>query len=399
MGLNASELSSPQYCEENPDNLLKDKRKMLNTDLSGKAFRALLDMKYMKSVVDPGEAVGIIAGQSIGEPSTQMTLNTFHLAGHSAKNVTLGIPRLREIVMTASKNISTPTMTLHLNPELTEPERQTFAKGITKLTLAEVTEQTSVSERIEQRAGQHRAKVYDVKLNLFPSKEYKNAYAIEAINVVRSIEFRFIPQLIKAIKKEMKHFGNQELGSSTAMPKIGEAVGSIRDDPSSAEKTRGGADEDEDDENEDGEDEDATNTRQKLNRGEEISYAAPDEEEEQVIAREVQRNSTPDADVMDEGYGGSPRETQADNDTADDIEDENENDARATLVVLAKESAQRIKAKYSEITKFRFDNQGGSWCKLRLEVCLPASPLFTPSKGLPLVSAPSMTSRHPKSSC
>lgn len=52
----------------------------------------MLDLKYLRSLVEPGEAVGVVAGQSIGEPSTQMTLNTFHLAGHSAKNVTLGIP-------------------------------------------------------------------------------------------------------------------------------------------------------------------------------------------------------------------------------------------------------------------------------------------------------------------
>ena len=65
-------------------------------------------------MVDPGEAVGVLAAQSIGEPSTQMTLNTFHLAGHGAVNVTLGIPRLREILMTASADLKTPTMELPL---------------------------------------------------------------------------------------------------------------------------------------------------------------------------------------------------------------------------------------------------------------------------------------------
>lgn len=347
---------------------------MINTDLNGKAFRALLDMKYMKSVVDPGEAVGIIAGQSIGEPSTQMTLNTFHLAGHSAKNVTLGIPRLREIVMTASKKISTPTMTLHLNPELTESERENFAKGITKLTLAEVTEKVSVSERIEQRASQHRAKVYDVKLDLFPSEEYENTYAIEVGSVVKSIEFRFIPQLIKAITKELKHFENQEIGSSTATPKIGESVGQIKDGPTGAGNSHEGADEEGDDEDEDDEVEDGTNTKQKLNRGEAISYAAPDEEEE-VIAREAQRDSSPDVDDVDEGYSGSPRGVRSNEDTNDDDEDKDETEAKAIQIVLAKE---RIKSKYPEVTKFSFDYQGGSWCKIRLEVCLLACSISTP---------------------
>ena len=56
-------------------------------------------LKYKISIIHPGEMVGIIAGQSIGEPTTQMTLNTFHLAGVGSKsNVTRGVPRIEEIV-------------------------------------------------------------------------------------------------------------------------------------------------------------------------------------------------------------------------------------------------------------------------------------------------------------
>lgn len=64
----------------------------------------------MSATVAPGEPVGCIAAQSIGEPSTQMTLNTFHFAGRGDMNVTLGIPRLREILMMATTNIKTPSM-------------------------------------------------------------------------------------------------------------------------------------------------------------------------------------------------------------------------------------------------------------------------------------------------
>lgn len=63
----------------------------------------------MRCRVDPGENVGLLAAQSLGEPSTQMTLNTFHFAGRGEMNVTLGIPRLREILMTANTNIKTPS--------------------------------------------------------------------------------------------------------------------------------------------------------------------------------------------------------------------------------------------------------------------------------------------------
>jgi len=68
---------------------------------------------YKSSLMEPGEAVGIVAAQSIGEPGTQMTLRTFHYAGVREQNVTLGLPRLMEIV-DARRNPSTPIMTIHL---------------------------------------------------------------------------------------------------------------------------------------------------------------------------------------------------------------------------------------------------------------------------------------------
>src|SRR6202012_741062 len=71
-----------------------------------------LEMRFLRSAVSPGEMVGVLAAQSIGEPATQMTLNTFHFTGISAKNVTLGVPRLKEILNVAV-NIKTPSMTVY----------------------------------------------------------------------------------------------------------------------------------------------------------------------------------------------------------------------------------------------------------------------------------------------
>jgi len=73
----------------------------------------LTDNRYKRALMEPGEAVGIIAAQSIGEPGTQMTLRTFHYAGVREQNVTLGLPRLIEIV-DARKAPSTPIMTIFL---------------------------------------------------------------------------------------------------------------------------------------------------------------------------------------------------------------------------------------------------------------------------------------------
>lgn len=71
---------------------------------------------YGHSKVEPCEAVGVVAAQSIGEPGTQMTMRTFHYAGVAEINVTLGLPRLIEIV-DARKIPSTPTMTIKLNQD------------------------------------------------------------------------------------------------------------------------------------------------------------------------------------------------------------------------------------------------------------------------------------------
>ena len=72
--------------------------------------------EYQKTRIEACEAVGIIAAQSIGEPGTQMTMRTFHYAGVAEINVTLGLPRLIEI-MDARKEPSTPTMTIYLEPD------------------------------------------------------------------------------------------------------------------------------------------------------------------------------------------------------------------------------------------------------------------------------------------
>jgi DNA-directed RNA polymerase subunit A' len=69
---------------------------------------------YDRSQVEPGQAVGIVTAQSIGEPGTQMTLRTFHTAGIAEKNVTLGLPRIIELV-DARKKPSTPSMDIYLD--------------------------------------------------------------------------------------------------------------------------------------------------------------------------------------------------------------------------------------------------------------------------------------------
>ena len=92
------------------------KTSLTGRDITDEEFDRILDMvfsEYEKSRIEPCEAVGVVAAQSIGEPGTQMTMRTFHYAGVAEINVTLGLPRLIEI-MDARREPSTPTMAVYL---------------------------------------------------------------------------------------------------------------------------------------------------------------------------------------------------------------------------------------------------------------------------------------------
>jgi len=95
---------------------LSTKNIIIKHRLNKKAFDFVcgeIKSKFEQAIVRPGEMVGSIAAQSIGEPATQMTLNTFHLAGVSSANVTLGVPRLKEVINIAKK-LNTPSMNIYL---------------------------------------------------------------------------------------------------------------------------------------------------------------------------------------------------------------------------------------------------------------------------------------------
>ena len=110
------------YYYLSPKTLLTIKR------FNRKAIILLLETiitNYNKSIIHPGEMVGMIAAQSIGEPTTQMTLNTFHFAGVASKsNATRGVPRVEEI-LSLSENPKKPSVTIHLK----ENERDNIEKA------------------------------------------------------------------------------------------------------------------------------------------------------------------------------------------------------------------------------------------------------------------------------
>ena len=98
-----------------------------------------LKQAYDRAHVEAGEAVGTVAAQSVGEPGTQMTMRTFHYAGVTELNVTLGLPRLIEIV-DARKDIATPTMDIYFDEERRNDEEfvKTLANKIGKSTVNDI---------------------------------------------------------------------------------------------------------------------------------------------------------------------------------------------------------------------------------------------------------------------
>ncbi|KAL4914939.1 hypothetical protein BDW62DRAFT_135421 [Aspergillus aurantiobrunneus] len=350
-----------KFEDDESNKLIKDKKRGINTNLTKRAFNTLMNMKYMNSVVDPGEAVGIVAGQSIGEPSTQMTLNTFHLAGHSAKNVTLGIPRLREIVMTASKQIMTPTMTLVLNEELPREHGERFAKAISKLSIAEVVDKVQVKERVS--AGSTKAKIYDIEITLFPAEEYTAEYAITIRDVQLTLQNKFIPRLVKLTKTELKkRHDEKSLSNSAAQPDIGVSVGTIQEAP----RGRDAEEKPPDDDVEDDED-DAKRGRGAQNRSNQVSYEGPEEDEQRMVQ---QMDTREDEEDVDETYNAK----------MDDSDDDSDEEGHTKDSRLREED---VKSKFAEVTQFKFNPHKGSSCTIQLQYDIATPKLLL----LPLVES------------
>ena len=126
-----------------PESYIEDLSKAyVGKDLSDDELKELirkLKQAYDRAHVEAGEAVGTVAAQSVGEPGTQMTMRTFHYAGVTELNVTLGLPRLIEIV-DARKDIATPTMDIYFDEERRNDEEfvRTLANQIGKSTINDI---------------------------------------------------------------------------------------------------------------------------------------------------------------------------------------------------------------------------------------------------------------------
>eukprot|EP00948_MAST-09A_sp_MAST-9A-sp1_P003219 g3219.t1 len=178
----------------------------------------LVWMKALLSMAVPGEPVGVLAAQSVGEPSTQMTLNTFHLAGHGGANVTLGIPRLRELLMTASKKPATPSMRLPISllksgstssgeTPMNNATDQRAADLVKKLNEIRLHDLLCGNRGIIQEerlfADTDTSEIfrdYRITLRILPLQSIKEELGVSFAQILRTVGAKVLPKLIKEFK-------------------------------------------------------------------------------------------------------------------------------------------------------------------------------------------------------
>lgn len=341
------------------ESYLEDKAKEFKSreSVSAKRFRALMQLKYMRSLINPGEAVGIIASQSVGEPSTQMTLNTFHFAGHGAANVTLGIPRMREIIMTASSAIKTPQMTLPIWDDVSDEQADLFCKSISKVVLSEVVDKVTVIETTGSSDGNAPSRSYAINMKFFSKEEYNEQYDVSAEELQNVISNKFLTQLETAILKEVKK------QKKTSLPEVGVAV------PTSHVALNEAAEGSVDKATQDNDEEEA---RKKGKQA--VSYEDPDDEELETM-RQAEKSS--DEEELDSDKETKDSDAESDSDV--EMDDAIERTAVETTKNLNKSQGDRqhaVTSKQRFVTKYNFDDENGKWCEFRLELAADTEKLL-----------------------
>ena len=179
--------------------------------LNKEKFTKAIEEKYSQVKAEPGEAVGIIAAQSLGEPGTQLTLRTKHYAGAAEVSVGSGIQRVEEIVDGRSK-AKYPTMTIHLTEDLAKDEKKVekFAKTLIDVRLADVSEmkedfsskKVTVSlneEKVKERALDEKELIDKLKKSVKNAKTKQRKLSVEFMFSNREPLLRIRRNLLKLL--------------------------------------------------------------------------------------------------------------------------------------------------------------------------------------------------------
>jgi DNA-directed RNA polymerase I subunit RPA1 len=276
-----------------------------------------------------------------------MTLNTFHLAGHGAANVTLGIPRLREIVMTAAQKPKTPTMKLPLLDTISDEQIDKFLKNTSRLSLSQVVDKVTVTERLSGKTIEQvdRRRTYTVLVEFYPAEECLQEYNVTSRQIMESLPSSFAIHLQKEITKEFKNTAKALANDINSVGK-GRAV---REAPNQVneENERAGRDEELDD------DGDAYEMKRKQQHEQVATYDSDEEDNDKDMDEE---------DVL---------EARIEEDDDDDSEESKEKaDAlqKAAADAYAEDVGEYFKSASKFATTFEFDHRTGKSFQFDLEV-------------------------------
>ena len=189
-----------EYADKLSFTVLKEVKEHLPASVSKADLTKVMDAlvaAHAAAKVNAGECVGLVSAQSIGEPGTQMTLNTFHFAGVSEMNVTTGLPRIIEI-FDARKEIKTPMMEIFLKEPYNNDidKLRKFAAKIKETTFGEL-------------ASEYSLNIFDQVLKITVNKEVLADYDLSA------------KELAKIIKAKVKGFSAESTDDEITLAKTG----------------------------------------------------------------------------------------------------------------------------------------------------------------------------------
>lgn len=324
-------------------NYLKNRKESGYTKLTDKEkFSEVINAKYLESMADPGEPVGLLAAQSIGEPSTQMTLNTFHFAGRGDMNVTLGIPRLREILMTASAKLKTPNMDIPFKdlPNLNK-KAERLRQKLNRVTVADVLEKIDVECEIVTEPN--RQLKTTLKFWFLPKSQYKTQYAVKPKQIINHMSRKFFSEMFAAVRKQAKTSSGIVWSAEKEKKRRRRDEDDEEDVAEEATAAKEPAADPEDDSSDDepnNDDDDATQVKKRNKRAEEQEYEDPEsEEEEKSDDEELNDDPTKDSEDADKGN------------------DEEVSAADKTLM-------NEVVGKIDSATNYCFDTKNHQWCEL-----------------------------------
>ncbi|XP_023107609.2 DNA-directed RNA polymerase I subunit RPA1 isoform X1 [Felis catus] len=347
------------------------------SELSLDRLRTLLQLKWQRSLCDPGEAVGLLAAQSIGEPSTQMTLNTFHFAGRGEMNVTLGIPRLREILMVASANIKTPMMSVPVfNTKKALKRVKSLKKQLTRVCLGEVLEKIDVQESFCIGEKRDKFQVYQLRFQFLPRAHYQQEKCLRPEDILHFMETRFFKILMESIRKK------NNKASAFRSVNTRRATQRDLDNTGDSERNRGEQEGDEEEEGhivdaeaEEG-DADASDTKRKKKQEEEVDY----ESEEDEVGEE-----NDDEDMQEEGHGpgeGAEKAQEQDEEVGSGAEEDSAPAAPLTQprkstrvrepqgAEAVERRAQAVRESHPFIEDYQYDTEESLWCQVTVKLPL-----------------------------